>query len=394
MSGSHRLPGGIVAYFQPIVSADTNDIYAYEVLGRLTDGEGSVASLGPFFTDRNVSDEEALPVDRMVRRYAMQKYVEESRTEFLFLNNRLAWLSKGADRPETMRTAVWAREYGIAPEKIVIEITEEEFNAGGVYMNALTYYKNAGYRIALDDYGKNASNIERLAELRPDIIKVNMNYIHNSETSYHYLESLRALASFAEAVGMEILFEGVETRRQLDVCMEIRGRYYQGYLIAPPQPSMRDATVNRSVFAESAAGAYAALQEKVARLDRCRQSFDTRIESFLAANPFDVRDADLNGYLTRLCRELSDARRVYLCDKQGIQLTCSIEKRGTELICGEYCGKNWSWRGYFSKALETLALGGKSCLSNSYRDFTTKEPVRTYFHAIGNDRLLFVDMCA
>jgi EAL domain-containing protein (putative c-di-GMP-specific phosphodiesterase class I) len=361
-------------------------------LGRLVDDSGIATSLGPFFSDRNVSNEEALSVDRMVRRYAMQKYAEEKRTEFLFINYRLAWLSRNADRPEAAYLVVWAQEYGIAPEKIVIEITEEDFNSDSAYMQVLTYYKNMGFRIALDDYGKSASNIERLAELRPDIIKINLGYIHNSESSYHYREYLRALASFADAVGIEVLYEGVETLRQLEICMEITGRYYQGYFLAPPQASMCGAVVNRDVFTASASGVRTALQAKIAAWDICRRSFDARIEIFLAAHPFDGRTFDMNEYLTRLCRELSDARRIYLCDGQGVQITHNIERRDGELVSCDYRKKDWSWRGYFSKALETLALGGKSGISNNYRDFTTKCPILTYFYAIGSDMLLFVDV--
>jgi EAL domain-containing protein (putative c-di-GMP-specific phosphodiesterase class I) len=385
-------PEKVVAYFQPIVSADTNDIYAYEVLGRLADDNGSVTSLGRFFSDRNVSREEALSVDRLVRRYALKKYAEENISEFLFININFSWLAWHAERPKEAPTVKWAKEYGIAPEKIVIEITEEEFNSGIACMRLLTEYKHAGFRIALDDYGKNASNIKRLAALRPDIIKIDMSYIHNSEKSYHYLEYLRSIASFAQAVGIEVLFEGVETRRQLDICMDIKGRYYQGYFIAPPQPSMSGALLNRSVFAESAANAHAALHAKITERDNHRKSLDAQMESFLAANPFDDRNPDLNEYLTRLCRELPDVRRAYICDRQGLQLTCNIERHDGELAPRDYLNKNWSWRGYFSKALETLTLGGNSCLANGYRDFTTKEPVLTYFYALGDDRLLFLDL--
>jgi EAL domain-containing protein (putative c-di-GMP-specific phosphodiesterase class I) len=385
-------PDRVTAHFQPIVSADTNDIYAYEVLGRLSADNGSVTSLGRFFSDRNVPREEALSVDRLVRRYALKKYAEENISEFLFININFSWLAWHTDRPKEAPTVKWTKEYGIAPAKIVIEVTEEEFNSGSACLHLLTEYKKAGFRIALDDYGKNASNIKRLAALRPDIIKIDMSYIHNSEKSYHYLEYLRALASFAEAVGIEVLYEGVETRRQLDICMEIKGRYYQGYFIAPPQPPMSGTLPNRSVFAESASNARRVLQIKIAERDNYRKSLDAQIEGFLAANPLDGRNTDLNEYLIRLCRELPDIRRAYICDRQGLQITCNIERRDGELASRDYLNKNWSWRGYFSKALETLTLGGKSCLANGYRDFTTKEPVLTYFYALGGDSLLFLDL--
>ncbi|MDR2595871.1 MAG: EAL domain-containing protein, partial [Treponema sp.] len=170
----------VIAYFQPILSADSNDVYAYEVLGRYIDDDGEIKSLGSFFNDPGISHEEALRVDRIVRRSAMKKYTEEKRSEYLFINIRLAWLLPFAVNPEDMITLQLAKEFGIPNDRLVIEITEEDFNAGEEYLRAIVHYKREGCRIALDDYGKKASNIDRLAKLQPDIIKINIDYIHNS----------------------------------------------------------------------------------------------------------------------------------------------------------------------------------------------------------------------
>jgi len=244
-------PDTVVAYFQPIVSAATNDICAFEALGRIANGDGTVASLGPLFSDRYVSGEEALSVDRLVRKYALKKYLEENVSEFLFININLGWLAVDSPRPQITPTVKWVREYGLAPEKIVIEIIEKEFEVDRSHLNLLADFKNAGFKIALDDYGKKASDIKRIAAFQPDIIKMDMSYIHNSETSNHYREYMRALASFAEAVGLKVVYEGVETRRQLDICLEMKGTYFQGYLFGDPQPSMRGVALNRSIFTES-----------------------------------------------------------------------------------------------------------------------------------------------
>ena len=53
----------IFPYFQPILSADTGKIYAYEVLGRYSSVDGQVRSLGGFFNDKATTDDEALKAD-------------------------------------------------------------------------------------------------------------------------------------------------------------------------------------------------------------------------------------------------------------------------------------------------------------------------------------------
>jgi len=378
----------VVAYFQPILSADSKTVYSYEILGRYIDEDGAVHSLGPFFNDLNITDEEALQVDRLVRRYALKKYAEEKRTEYLFINIRLAWLTQFTERPDLMLTLQWAEEFGIPLKRLVIEITEEEFNAGDAYIRAILHYKGVGCRIALDDYGKSASDIERLAKIKPDIIKINMDYIHSSEKSYHYREYLRSVANFAESVGIEVLYEGIETREQLDICMALKGRFYQGFLIARPGPSMSDAIVNEAIFSESIDNLYIFLQNKINRRVTLLKSLDVQVERFLAKNPFDS-EKNYEIFLTKLSKELSNVRLVYLCDSHGNQLTSNIHNGNQSET---YKNKNWVWRGYFYGILKSVAIGEKSYISSSYHDFSTKDRVRTYSYAISDDVFLFIDI--
>jgi EAL domain-containing protein (putative c-di-GMP-specific phosphodiesterase class I) len=382
----------IIAYFQPILCADSDEIYSYEVLGRYVDNDGSVKSLGPFFSDENTTDEEALKVDRIVRRYAIKKYAEEMRTEYLFINIRLAWLEKFMDKPEELPTILWVREFGIDPGRIVIEITEEEFIASDAHINVLSNYKNAGFRIALDDYGKNASNIDRLAQIQPDIMKINIDYIHKSEKSYHYREYLRSLTAFAEAVGIEVLYEGVETQQQLDICMASRGRFYQGFLIAYPQVSMSNAVVNRDVFSASTEEAYRLLHKKIMHTDLLKSYLDSEIGFFLIENPFFYTKKDVYTYLMKLCSELPEVIRIYLCNNHGEQITHNFEWNSENVVLCDYRGKNWAWRSFFSEALEAHIAGNKSCLSSAYRDFNTKSRIFTYFYALDDDIFLFADI--
>jgi len=395
-------PEKIVAYFQPILSADSKTVYSYEILGRYIDDDGAVHSLGPFFNDLNTTNEEALEVDRLVRRYALKKYAEEKRNEYLFINIRLAWLTQFTDRPDLMLTLKWAEEFGIALEKLVIEITEEEFNASNAYIRAVLHYKGVGCRIALDDYGKGASDIDRLAEIKPDIIKINMDYIHNSEKSYYYREYMRSMADFAESVGIEVLYEGIETREQLDICMALKGRFYQGFLIARPQASMSNAVIDEAVFSESIENLYTILQDEIAQTETLRKSLDTQIEHFLAENHFDFEKKNYDIF-TKLCEELPNVWKIYLCDNHGNQLTPNIVSskkvfsnklafRSTEQM-GIYKNKNWVWRGYFHDALKSVASGQRSSISSIYHDFSTKDKVRTYSYQISNDIFLFVDIC-
>jgi EAL domain-containing protein (putative c-di-GMP-specific phosphodiesterase class I) len=384
------LPDEIVAHFQPIIAADTNKIYSYEVLGRHIDG-GVARSLGDFFS--SASDEEALKIDRIVRESALRQFAKEGNGEYLFINLRLSWIAQYADRPEELPTLKWAKEYGIDLSKLVIEITEEEFYEDNeAFITVLAHYKKAGCRIAIDDYGNNASQIDRLALLSPDILKIDMSYIHRSEDSYHYREYLKALTSFAEQVGIEVLYEGIETEKQLDICIASGGRFYQGFLLAAPQPFIQDAVANHDIFSMSTQRFIKAQQDGFNSVISQYEFWDAVVENFLHKNGLEFLMEDVDVYLFKFCHWLPDhVKRVYVCNRHGDQLSHNIEMNSAKTILLDYRNKNWAWRSFFQEAMSAIDAGKNSYLTNVYRDFSTKEKIYTYVYQTHSDMYLFID---
>jgi EAL domain-containing protein (putative c-di-GMP-specific phosphodiesterase class I) len=393
MDSRNILSKKIIPYFQPIIAIDTGDIYSYEVLGRYVDDGGSVKSLGAFFSDKNVSGDETLEVDRIVRKQALEQFAKEGKDKYLFINIRLEWIAKYADELEKLPTLLWMQELGIDPTKLVIEITEEEFNTDDKTLHKLVdYYKKSGCRIAIDDYGKQASNIDRLAALSPDIIKICMEYVQKSEESDHYREYMRAISSFAERVGIEVLYEGVETQEQLDICIETKGRFFQGFLLAKPQPSISNASMNHEIFSSSTHYSIEQLHHKSSCVNKLRQFWDLRIERYFAKREFNFAKDDINDYFSKLLIKFSGlAKRIYLCNNYGEQLSYNIEIEGGKIKLVDYKQRNWAWRKYFQEATLMFKAGMKSYLTTSYKDAITKQKIYTYIYFINKDLYLLID---
>jgi EAL domain-containing protein (putative c-di-GMP-specific phosphodiesterase class I) len=381
----------ITAYFQPIIAVDSNKIYSYEVLGRYIDGSVP-KSLGNFFSSS--SSEDALAVDRIVRKIALQRFAEEGSGEYLFINLHLDWIAQYADRPEDLPTIKWAKEFGVDLNKLVMEITEEEFyDDNDKFNKVMAYYKESGCRIAIDDFGKEASHIDRLAMLSPDIIKIDMSYIHRSEDSYHYREYLKTLSSFAEQVGIEVLYEGIETQKQLEICIACGGRFYQGFILAKPQPSIKNAVVNHDIFSISTDRFIKAQQDGFSGAVSRSGFWDKQVELFLYENGLEFLTEDIDVYLYKLCQWLPvHIKRAYICSKRGTQLSHNIEVDTHGIVWLDYRNKNWAWRGFFQEAMVMLDAGMKSYLTNSYRDVTTKEEMYTYVYQVLPDMYLFIDI--
>ncbi|MDR1287562.1 MAG: EAL domain-containing protein [Treponema sp.] len=393
----YRSDRQIFPYFQPILSADTGKIYSYEVLGRYSGADGQVCSLGNFFEDNATTNEDALAVDRKIRRLAMEQFARENNGESLFINIRLQWLISYSDHPESMPTLTWAKEFKIPPEKLVIEITEDEFNEDSEpYLKVLHYYKENGCKIAIDDYGKGASNIDRLARIRPDIMKIDMDYVHRAEKSFHHYEYLRSIAAFAENVGIEVLYEGIETKRQLEICMDSQGKYYQGFLLSRPGPSIAAARADQRLFAKKFDNFIMEFRKNVVNTNHLRDVFETKIQEYISGRPpaADANEiANTDNYLETLLQFLPEnVKRIYLCNHQGIQISYNIERTRGEISLLDYRNKNWAWRGYFQKALAVYESGRKSCITDIYRDVTTKELIFTFSYLDLPGCFLFIDI--
>jgi EAL domain-containing protein (putative c-di-GMP-specific phosphodiesterase class I) len=387
----------IFPYFQPILSADTGKIYSYEVLGRYSDADGRVCSLGSFFEDSATTNEDALKIDRKIRWLAMEQFARENSGEFLFINIRLQWLTNYSEQLENIPTLTWAKELKIAPEKLVIEITEDEFNEDSEsYLKVLYYYKKNGCKIAIDDYGKGASNLDRLALIRPDIMKIDMDYVHQAEDSLHHYAYLKSIAAFAESVGIEVLYEGIETKRQLEICMDSQGKYYQGFLLSRHGPSIAAAQADQKLFSEISDNFIKTFKNNLIHVNRLRDTFEAMVEEYISKHPLEAGNneiTDVNNYLELLIQTLpKNVRRIYLCNHQGNQISYNIEKTGEGIKFLDFLNKNWAWRGYFQKALAVYETGKKSCITDTYRDVTTKEFIVTFSHLHFLGGFLFIDI--
>jgi EAL domain-containing protein (putative c-di-GMP-specific phosphodiesterase class I) len=382
----------IIPYFQPIFAADTGKIYAYEVLGRHREDDGNIMSLGPFFS--SASNEDALAVDRIIRERALRQFASEGTGEYLFINIRLIWIAHYADNPEELPTIKFAREFGIPLKKLVIEITEEEFcDNSEDFTKVIAYYKSVGCRIAIDDYGSKANDIDRLALISPDILKIDISYIQRSETSYHYREYIRMLTAFAELVGIEVLYEGIETPEQLDICIASKGRFYQGFILARPQPSIQAAVADFEIFSASIDKFVKSLQDTSSSVNDRYKFWDAHVENFFNEFISGFSVDDMDNYLSNLCGKLLTlVKRVYLCNRQGDQLSQNIEVDSGKIIWNDCRNKNWAWRNFFQEAMAALGTGRKSYLTDVYRDVSSKEEIYTYVYQIHHDIYLFIDI--
>jgi EAL domain-containing protein (putative c-di-GMP-specific phosphodiesterase class I) len=101
----------------------------------------------------------------------------------------------------------------------VFEITELG-GASSRLPGVVASYRQAGARIAIDDFGAGYSQLDRVLALQPDILKLDMRLFQQAARGGPSSEVVKALAQMAEKTGCWIIAEGVETEAELDFALE------------------------------------------------------------------------------------------------------------------------------------------------------------------------------
>jgi len=133
------------------------------------------------------------------------------------------------------RVAATLERHGIAPKRLVLEVTENVLLGElGDAHRAIEGLAKLGVRIALDDFGTGYSTLAHLHQLQTDILKIDRSFVSQLGGQSRDREIIAAVTGMAHALGMTAIAEGVETEAQRDELAAIGCDGAQGYLFARP----------------------------------------------------------------------------------------------------------------------------------------------------------------
>lgn len=138
-------------------------------------------------------------------------------------------------------------QYAIRPDDVIFEITEDQAVLDSE--NALTSLNrlaDAGYQLAIDDFGVRHSNFERLSVLRADILKIDGLFIKNITHDPINHAIVASICRIAQLKNMSVVAEFVETQAQYDYLYAMGVDYFQGYFIDRPALCFREPPVRLS----------------------------------------------------------------------------------------------------------------------------------------------------
>ncbi len=124
---------------------------------------------------------------------------------------------------------------GFAPGSLTLEITEQSLLAElEPSARRLDELAGAGIHIALDDFGAGFCNFRYLKVLPLHAIKLDRSMIEGIADDPRDLAVLRGILAMAQALGLSVVAEGVETEAQRAAVAREGCATWQGFLGAPP----------------------------------------------------------------------------------------------------------------------------------------------------------------
>jgi len=228
----------LASVFQPLFEASSLRAGAHEALLRVHDGAGRALSPASAFAVP-VNAAEVVFFDRLCRIvHALNFVAQADPAAELFLNlsgRHLLSLANGAYGETFERLLAMC---GLTPERIVLEVLEARVDDIGHLNEAVEAYRKRGYRVAIDDFGCEHSNFDRLWRLTPDIVKLDRSLIVQGTTNPRARRILPKLVEIIHDLGARVVCEGIETIEQHHLALDAGVDLLQGYFYARPAPDL------------------------------------------------------------------------------------------------------------------------------------------------------------
>jgi EAL domain-containing protein (putative c-di-GMP-specific phosphodiesterase class I) len=242
--------------FQPIFAFDRGKvrIAAFEGLIRpFRDGEG--LSPGAFFNLIAAADR--LHVETLTRTlHLLNAGACLDPETAIFINFDPSLFGERALADAALRDMrLVLHEADIDPRRIVCEVTEQKSASTEALQSFVHALRAHSFRIAVDDYGAHDSDIERVRELKPDIVKFDAQWITRLMESGPGFALLHAMVQTFSDQGITTVFEGIEEGWQLELAERSGASMVQGYALARPELAPTSFQQFRTRQAEPAARA-------------------------------------------------------------------------------------------------------------------------------------------
>ena len=237
--GAHFRADGLVltTHFQPIYSAQTGEAHGYEALLRAESADGHALRARALF--HSLDSEARTRLDWTCRALHLRNFaVVDPGNRKLFLNVHATALLDDAEQGRGFAELV--RFYGLSPERVVLELLEDDSGDEARLAEAAAQHRALGFTIALDHFGRGHSNFDRIAALRPKLVKLDPETLRRALGDTQGRRMLPSIVDMLADTGASIAINGIDSAADALAAMEAEADYLQGFHFGAPARAPRD----------------------------------------------------------------------------------------------------------------------------------------------------------
>ena len=237
----------ITPVYQPIVSLSDGQIFGYEALSRIPGNSPEIRIESLFrLADKMKKSWE---LETLCRKKALKNAKNMDARKKLFLNVNPNIIHDVEFRNGFTKSRL--EKYGLNFDNIVFEITERSAIINPeTFFYMIKHYKRQNYGIAIDDVGSGYSGLNTINEIRPNIIKLDMNLTRNIDKDEIKQHLCRAMVDFGKNSGIKLIVEGIETKEELQTLINLNVEFGQGYFLGIPQESFAEVAPEKITIIE------------------------------------------------------------------------------------------------------------------------------------------------
>ena len=221
--------GNVVPYFQPIVDNATHKITKYECLARIEEGDKVYSPY--YFIDIAkmiglVSEITKIMIDKSFKAFSGTDYSFSINITEVDLNDEYLY--------DYFQEKL--QEYNIDVSRVVLEVLEG-VSAHGLSnsLQQLKRLKAFGFTVAIDDFGTQNSNFERVNNMNVDFIKIDGGFVKNMATDEKSYSIVKTISEFSKSIGAKVIAEYVHNEETQKMVEELGIEYSQGYYWSEPK---------------------------------------------------------------------------------------------------------------------------------------------------------------
>lgn len=313
----------VTAFYQPLVFIKKKRIAGYRAFCNGIDNDGVVID-----ADIMVRSADKLGLVLQIERLFRKKSIEGF--SFFQKRNKEILLSVNVSS-SAVKSGLTAKSFlstmknsDVDPSNIIIELVESDFEDTGMLTDFASVWRESGFMIAMDDFGTVSSNWDRIALVRPDLVKLDRMIIEGIAGDFFKQEVAHSLISLAHKAGALVVADGIETYDDALKMMELNADILQGdYFSVPCRPEeISTDDIGRKIVQLSQSYREHVIEARVTASEmrmRNMALLDRIIADILESGmylPDDVINYAVKRYSSVEC--------IYVLDDRGVQITDTV----------------------------------------------------------------------